>query len=352
MNIRTSKTLIRRTAQKAAAVLALSIFAVNAYAQQPDETTAPATITARVDSATLTMGDRTNVRVEVVKNGHFGLMMDQVQQDEQGIHMLNNVEVRETSADSTDLGNGRIQVVYTYMIQPFDPGTQTIGPFRFVNGADTIDSDIVTIKVLEPDMPKEMKDSLLINPFEGTVSIPGRWYDVVPDWWYWPLLAILVAALLAVLFFLYKKNGPTLLPHKKVIPPYDMAVKRLGLLKSKRLAESGHDKEYYTELTDILRQYIDGRFGINAREMTTTQILDAMSADGTLNIFVETLGPVLRTADFVKFARQRPDVSENIRSFTAVSDFVSQTRPVPVEDEKAAGAKQTPKGKEKNKIQQ
>lgn len=331
------KTSLKLSAQKTATVLALALYASGAFAQQPGEAVAPISISAKIDSTTLTMGDRTNIRVEVLKNGHYGLMMDQVQRDDQGVCTLNKVEVRETSIDSTDLGNGRIQVVYTYLIQPFEPGTQSIGPFRFVNGADTIDSDIVTLKVLEPDMPKVMKDSLLINPFEGTVSVPGRWYDFIPEWWYWPLLALLVIALGAVIFFLYKKNGPTLLPHKKVIPPYELAVKRLTHLKARHLAESGHDKEYYTELTDILRQYIDGRFGVNAREMTTTQILEAMSAEDTLKFFIDALGPVLRTADFVKFARQRPDISENIRSFNAVSDFVSTTRPLPEADENSKG---------------
>ena len=337
MNIHTLKASIKLSALKTATALALVFFTSGAFAQQPSEAAAPVTISAKIDSTTLTMGDRTNIRVEVLKNGHYGLMMDQVQQDDQGVYTLNKVEVRETSVDSTDIGNGRIQVIYTYLIQPFEPGTQSIGPFRFVNGADTIDSEIVTLKVLEPDMPKVMKDSLLINPFEGTVSIPGRWYDFIPEWWYWPLLALLIIALGAVIFFLYKKNGPTLLPHKKVIPPYELAVKRLSSLKARHLAESGHDKEYYTELTDILRQYIDGRFGVNAREMTTTQILEAMSAEDTLKHFIDALGPVLRTADFVKFACQRPDISENIRSFNAVNDFVSTTRPLPEVDENAKG---------------
>ncbi len=337
MNIHTPKTSLKLSARNTAAALALVLCVSGASAQQPSEAVAPVSISAKIDSTTLTMGDRTNIRVEVLKNGHYGLMMDQMQRDDQGVYTLNKVEVRETSVDSTEVGNGRIQVIYTYLIQPFEPGTQSIGPFRFVNGADTIDSDIVTLKVLEPDMPKVMKDSLLINPFEGTVSIPGRWYDFIPEWWYWPLLALLVIALGAVIFFLYKKNGPTLLPHKKIIPPYELAIKRLSSLKARRLAESGHDKEYYTELTDILRQYIDGRFGVNAREMTTTQILEAMSAEDTLKHFIDALGPVLRTADFVKFACQRPDISENIRSFNAVNDFVSTTRPQPEVDENAKG---------------
>lgn len=330
MNIRTIKSSLTGLGQRIATTLVLGTLAISVAAQT--DTAPPVTISAKADSTTLTMGDRTNIRVEVLKNGHYGVLMDLVQRDDDGVATLNKVEVRETSADSTDLGNGRIQVIYTYLIQPFDPGTQSIGPFRFVNGADTIDSDIVTIKVLEPDMPKVMKDSLLINPFEGTVSIPGRWYDVIPEWWYWPVLALLVAALVAVVIFLYKKNGPTLLPHKKIIPPYDMAIKRLEQLKARRLAESGHDKEYYTELTDILRQYIDGRFNVNAREMTTTQTLETMSSNEVLREFIEALEPVLRTADFVKFARQRPDIAENIRSYNAVSDFVSKTRPIPEED--------------------
>jgi hypothetical protein len=196
-------------------------------------------------------------------------------------------------------------------------------------------------------MAKEMRDSLYINPMEGPVSIKGRWYDFVPEWWYWAVIIAAAIALIVVIAMLYKKNGPTLLPHKKVVPPYILAMDRLTHLKAQKLAETGHEKEYYTELTDIFRQYLEGRFGIYAREMTSKQIIDAMHANPMTKEEAESILPMLETSDFVKFAKVRPLPDENIRSYNVVHDFVEKTKPVEEtpEDNKKGGKS----GKGKNK---
>ncbi len=107
-----------------------------------------------------------------------------------------------------------------------------------------------------------------------------------------------------------------------------MAIKRLELLKSRHLAESGHVKEYYTELTDILRQYLQGRFGVYAREMTSPQILAACEPIPDLATFIPRLKDLLTTADFVKFAKLDTGVDENIRSYNDVRAVVEGTKPV------------------------
>lgn len=313
---------------------ALMCAGLHAAAQQQ-----PVTVRAAVDSTSLIMGDRTALRVEVLKNGHAGAMFNLPKVEPGQPNEFAGVEIRELSVDSTQLPGGRMQLNYTFTVQPFEPGMVTFPAFKYVVGVDTFRSDITTLKVVEPPMPKEMVDSLYINPMEGVVSIPGRWYDWVPAWWYWAVIGAALIALIIVAAMLYKKNGPTLLPRKKVVPPYEMAVRRLEHLKSRKLAENGHEKEYYTELTDILRQYLEGRFGISAREMSTTQILDAMNGNPDTNPWTAAIAPLLETADFVKFAKVRPLPDENIRSFNTVHDLVEQTKPVPEVDEADKSAK-------------
>ncbi len=152
----------------------------------PAQNHAPAVINVSADSTQITMGGRTIVHVEVVKNSHEGVYIDGMtrQADSLGneIMFLGPTEVRQLSADSADIGNGRTQVSYNYMVQPFDVGTASFGPFKFVANGDTTYSQTISIKVLEPDIPKVMRDSLWINPMETVVSIPSRWYDYVPEW--------------------------------------------------------------------------------------------------------------------------------------------------------------------------
>ena len=353
---------LRHILLSALTVLSLWTVAPTVSAQaKPGQTTGvPATVPAVVlnataDSAQVTMGGRTQVRVELVKNSHSGVFIDGIEttkdQDGQDVFSLGNTEVRQITSDSTDLGNGRIQVNYSFLVQPFDVGTANIGPFKYAYDGDTVYSPLVSIKVLEPDMPQMMRDSLWINPMENVVTIPARWYDVIPDWWYWPLIGILVIAIAVVVFMLYKKNGARLIPHKKkVIPPYPLAVERLKRLKAKRLAESGHVKEYYTELTDILREYLHGRFGIYAREMTSPQIIESCMSKEEIGPFIESLTELLTTADFVKFAKQNPDADENIRSFNAVNNFVEGTKPVEtVPDDEKGKTSKNEKRKTQNK---
>lgn len=327
---------IKNNLKAIALSVALSIGGLHASAQArelPD-----ISVHASLDTAAVTMGDRTVLHIEVLKNAHPGVLVDLPKAEPgKSIITLGSAEVRDISVDSIDVGNGRIQLNYNLIIQPFEVGMLSIAPLKYASQGDTAYSEIVSLKVNEPEIPKEMRDSLLINPMVGTVSIPAHWYDVIPEWWPWVLLAIGILAIAAAIIYLYKKNGPSLLPRKKVIPPYVLAMSRLDALKRRKLAESGQEKEYYTQLTDILREYLEGRFHIYAREMTTSQIIDAMVNNPETNPFTDQMLPMLETADFVKFAKQTPMPNENIRAFATVHDFVRDTKPA---EEEQSGKKQ------------
>lgn len=295
---------------------------------------APIKITSSIDSASITMGERTTLHVEILKNGHEGAILVPVQEgkDEKSVNSIAGIEIRQIDVDSTDLGNNRIQVNYDILLQPFEPEAYTIPPFKYAIDGDTFTSNPVALKVLEPEMPEVMRDSLYINPLRPPMELEAEWYDWIPEWlsdyWYWWLAGLLVLLLLATILILYKKNGKGLLPSRKIVPPYQLAMRRLNELKRKRLHEKGHNKAYYTELTDILRQYLGGRFKIYALEMTSSQILDELERNPETAPFADELRPMFRIADFVKFAKQESTTDENIRSFNAVENFVNDTRPV------------------------
>lgn len=337
---------LRRTFLTLAAVATCAVTTLTAQ----NAPLAPAKVTTSIDTATITMGERTNFNIEVLKNGHNGhfagfdtndstanLNLDNIAlyADRKDAHpTLSGIEIRKIDIDSTDLGNGRIRINYTILLQPFNPQNYIIPAAMYVTDGDTIRSNVTALNVIEPDMPKEMRDSLYINPMRGTLSIESRWYDWVPESWYWWVIGIALAALIVAVILLYRKNGKTLLPVRRRIPPYTLAKNRLDDLKKKRLPEKGHTKAYYTELTDILRQYLGGRFRIYALEMTSSQILDAMRSNPDTAAFVDQLKPMFRVADFVKFAKQDSTPTENIQSSNAVESFIDSTRPVEDNDNK------------------
>lgn len=315
-----------------------SLFAVGVFAA-PNDPAARAVVRAKLDTLQATMGDHVTLTVEVLKDGHNGAMFNLPKAQKDRPMEVGNAEVRNITVDSATLQNGRTQLTYKMQLQPFEPGACVIPPFKYVIGADTFYSDITTLKVDEPPMPKEMRDSLLINPMEGTVSVPAVWYDYIPNWLVWTIAGIFAAIFVIgiiggiFIYIMYKRTGRIPFAAPPRIPPYELAIRRLNQLKQRRIAESGNEKEYYTQLTDILREYLEGRFKIYAREMPTKQIMEAVEDNPETARLALTLQPVLQTADFVKFAKVRPLPDENIRAFNAVQAFVEATKPAEPEEQ-------------------
>ena len=99
----------------------------------------------------------------------------------------------------------------------------------------------------------------------------------------------------------------------------------LEALKQQQLWQNGQEKEYFTGLTDILRVYIDRRFGINAVEMTSSQIVQTLKDRNETRAVNEQLTMM---ADIVKFAAVRPLADDNEMAYQRAVDFVEQTKPV------------------------
>ena len=229
--------------------------------------------------------------------------------------------------------NGQNIFTAQYKIQAFDSGDYRIPPLAYINGGDTVFSNGVSLKVVPVDVSK-LKD---IHPIETVGRYESRWYDVLPDWVtdYWligVIILIVIAGAIVAYFIFVKKIPVNVLPKKKPIPPYNVAMMKLQELRSRNLWETGKERAFYTELTDILREYLDRRFGINAMEMTSTQIKEALNSNSETRLSRVLVEQVLEIADFVKFAKEQPSPQENMASFDKALQFVEDTKPQPAPD--------------------
>ena len=312
------KAFLKNIYSMAAAGVIIFASAADAYA-------APnVSLKASIDSTTVIQGSKAKLHLELLKNSDGGMLVDA---PEPGAEYF-GIEISDMKVDTIDHGNGRIELAYDYTIQAFDPGTVTLPPFKYAVGDDTIASEVVTLKVLEVDL-----DSLTdINPMESVVSIPSRWYDFIPNWWLWVFVGIAAAGVIACCVLLFRKKKGLISKPVKITPPYDLAVMRLNDLQAKKLPQSGRDKEYYTELTEILRQYLEGRFGINAMEMSSTQIIDTLRHNKETRPGSDLMKQILEIADFVKFAKVRPLPDDNIKAFNSAIKFVEDSKPLPPVD--------------------
>ncbi len=285
---------------------------------------APVKITASIDSTVVEMGSRAVISVNVNDPSHKAVAANA---PEDGADM-GAFDVVSHTTDTTAAG-----YVTNYTIQAFIPGMATIGPFKYVIGGDTVESDVVTLKVL----PVELDSLETINPMEGAVNPPRKWYDFIPDWTIWIVIGLALAAIIAAAIFMYiqyRKTGTVLMHKPKPIDPYEEAMEALNKLRERHLPENGKDKEYYTSLVDILRQYLQRRFSINAMEMSSTQILASLRSNPETRDNQPRIKQILEIADFVKFAKVRPLPDDNVKSYNIVVNFVETTKPVPEPDEK------------------
>lgn len=286
-------------------------------------------VRADADSTTIFMGDCASVTVEVLTpsiSGH--LVLPKFEEDYYGM------ELSSFHSDTTDNANGTKRIIYHLSMQGFDPQVVTLPGFTYVLDGDSTRSNPLTFKVLPVELSPELGnpediENLTIHPEESVVKIQAKWYDFIPGWIIWVLLGLAAVALAVVLYLLYKKNGPNIFVPRKPEPPYDKAIRRLDALKASGKITSASSKVYFTELTDILRQYIDGRFGINAMEMTTTDILRSLRQNQETRLTAEQIQQVLSLADFVKFAAVRPPQEDAQKTFNTVYRFVQDTKPAP-----------------------
>jgi len=308
----------------------LSLAVLSVYAA-PRRSASGISVSAELDSTVVLMGDRTHLRVNIdmpVSAAADARIVDFPEiMPGNDYAVWNGLDV--IAADSiTTVADGYRRIRYDITLQAFDPGTVTLPPLAVLgaNGADTAFSNVLALKVLPVDV-----DSLeTINPLESIVSANSKWYDYVPQWLLW-LLVILAFVALGVVAYVTLRKRKEIIEQRRTpaIPPYELAISRLNTLKQRNLAESGHEKEYYTELVDILRQYLQGRFAINAMEMTSSQIVRALRSNPETRMTADQMRSVLSIADFVKFAKVRPLPDDNAKAFARAQNFVEQTKPEP-----------------------
>ena len=145
------------------------------------------------------------------------------------------------------------------------------------------------------------------------------------------ILAVLLLALAAFGLWYWSKHRKVKVDAEgnivrgPVIPPYDKAVGDLENLRQQKLWQSGKVKEYFSTLTDIAREYIEGQFGMNAVEMTTDDILEEIKplrfSQETYNKLKETM----EVADLVKFAKYSAANLESENAMNSMTDFVNES---------------------------
>ena len=301
-------------------IILISIFLTNAFSNAAAAINAKASL----DSVAILMGKQTALHIEVVgelaPEGSLGVIDS----------MWRQVEIIDMGQPKiSDLGNGRKELRQDIIIQSFDSGMYAIPPVLYLQPGDTVATNSPVLKVI----PVPIDTLKTIHDYADVHQIDRKLFDYLPDWatdyGLWILLALIVIGLSLFVYFKWLREGRIpLLPKRKPVPPYNLAMQQLTHLKAEKLCEKGEEKQYYTRLTDILRSYLEGRFGINAMEMTSPQILQSLQANEETRDSHQMMEKILEIADFVKFAKVRPLPEDNMIAMESAVRFVEETKPV------------------------
>ncbi len=284
---------------------------------------AQVTVEAKIDSTRIFIGQQVGLSLEVSadagKNVEFA-RFDSLQQIIPGLEV-----VRSEKTDTQLLNDGkRMVLTKKYVVTSFDSALYYIPPMTVKVDGKEYKSKNLALKVVTFNVDTTKVDSIF--GFKPEMKPQFSWDDWTPVIWMSVVFLLLLAALVYV-FVRLVTNKPIMrrVRFRQHIAPHKLAMQMIERIKEDNLVQSGDSKEYYTQLTDTLRQYISQRFGFNAMELTSGEIIGRLEAEDDKEALGE-LKDLFQTADLVKFAKYSTLINENDRNLVAAIEYINQTK--------------------------
>lgn len=275
-----------------------------------------------IDSVGILIGEQAHLRLGVTMPKNAKLQWPELRASQ---YVVPGVEVVSfADGDTVAADNNQIKVERVYTITSFDEKLYAIPALTVKVDGKSYKGGTAALKVITMDV-----DTLHPNQFfppKDVQNNPFEWSEWSPFFW----LSLLVLVLALVAYYLIvrlRENKPiiTRIRIVKHIPPHQRALNAIDKIKAERMQASEDRKTYYTRLTDTLRQYIQERFGFNAKEMTSSEIIENLQHAGDRKMLDE-LTELFTTADLVKFAKYSTLINENDLNLVNAVHFIDSTK--------------------------
>ncbi len=289
---------------------------------------AQVTVEAAIDSIEMLIGEQVHVTVTATmkedSKAEFPVFKP-TQQLIPGVEVLKSTEMGTRGKDGGFVDR---QVVYT--LTSFDDTLYYLPPFVVKVDGKPYESKSLALKVVGIEV-----DTTRVDQFFGPKDVqdnPFLWSDWSLLFW----LSVLMLVLMAVGYYLYMRlrDNKPIITHIRIVKrllPHQKAMKEIEQIKADKMQNAEDPKEYYTKLTDTLRKYIEDRYGFNAMEMTSSEIIERLEkalTDDTKDatMMKAELRQLFTTADLVKFAKYSTMINENDANLVSAIDFINQTK--------------------------
>ena len=282
---------------------------------------------AVLDSATILIGQQAHVELSVtyrVDAGPVNIVWPVVTDT-----VTSKIPVLHDSHVDTILPDKKndpflFKQVRTLTITSWDSGYWAIPPFTFTINGDTVGTEplLLTVHTVEVDTTEAIRD------IKEIYAVPFSLLDWVQEHWEWFAGGLAIVAIITALgIFLYRRSRRPKppVPETPKAPAHVTAFLALEALKQKKLWQQERTKDYYTELTDILRSYVEDRYGVPAMERTTDELLAGLRLSSMPSGPQQQLGQILRLADMVKFAKWIALPTENEQVMASAIRLIQET---------------------------
>jgi len=253
--------------------------------------------------------------------------------------LTNKIEIVTKISSDTIIEKDTL-VTYTdkYIITSYDSGRHVIPQTKFsipsILGTEEneqydfySDSLFLNVNLVDVDETQPIRD--IKSPWDIPFQISDYIWHIIIG------LAILLLIAGLIYYYMRKKRGLPLFPVKEkiILPPYEEAITLLEKIRKEKIWRTGNVKQYYSELTDVLRNYIKRHFEVNAPELTSNETVRELTAKELNETVINKMNSIFKIADLVKFAKSNPAPTENENCLNLAFDFVNETKSIEEENE-------------------
>ncbi|GAA4279437.1 hypothetical protein GCM10022259_41620 [Aquimarina mytili] len=288
-----------------------------------------AQVSATIDSTSIQIGEEIRYKMQVeVDSTQIVIFPDR--------KAFTPLEVIESYTIDTAKNGGRLGLTKEYGLTQFDSGYYTIPRQKVMVGDQVFFTDSLKVEVRDVLVDTTKQKMYAIKPLEDVeAKFPFNWKK-------WLLLIGLPLLIIGGVVFLLRRRKKKKAAKEEELPPYEKAMLALQRIDESHLLEQDSHKEYYSQLSETARRYIDEEVYDHALESTTDELiirLDEEIKSGALNLdkhIIEELKSVLKTADMAKFARSKPDLGTAKADRNVIERVINETKeaiPEPTEEE-------------------
>lgn len=227
------------------------------------------------------------------------------------------------------------EFIYRFVFSSFIDGQITLPVYSIYRQSTTEKLYSISSPTIKITIPQIDTVNIEVKELKSIEKVPITFKEILPIGITVIIVAALVIAIIYMIKYIRKRKEEKLTAPKPIeLVPEDIeALKSLEVLQQAHYIENNQTKQHYILLTDIVWKYIFRRFDINAFEMTSKQIIDALQQEQINMESVEKLRYLFSVADLVKFAKHQPSINENLSTMQSSKDFILATKRV-IDNEK------------------